>query len=94
MLSMHRVVSAVHSYKVYVWMSPKYKSAAWGNEHNPYIPTEQSKWYRPYRMAEPVTEVEDVKGNKKTIQTVFHPDRKSTRLNSSHEIPSRMPSSA
>ena len=50
-----------------------YQYAAWGNEHNPYIPTEQSKWYRPYRMAEPVTEVEDVKGNKKSIQTVFTP---------------------
>ena len=29
------------------------------------------------------------------LVTVYHvPDRKSTRLNSSHEIPSRMPSSA
>ena len=28
------------------------------------------------------------------IQTWLVPDRKSTRLNSSHEIPSRMPSSA
>ena len=30
----------------------------------------------------------------RTIPEIFASDRKSTRLNSSHEIPSRMPSSA
>ena len=29
-----------------------------------------------------------------TMEDMIHQDRKSTRLNSSHEIPSRMPSSA
>ena len=31
---------------------------------------------------------------KTTLGSLLRPDRKSTRLNSSHEIPSRMPSSA
>jgi hypothetical protein len=50
-----------------------YQYAAWGNQHNPYISTEQDKWYRPYRMSSPVSEVEDVKGNKAPITTVFTP---------------------
>ena len=33
-------------------------------------------------------------GKKSIREVVVHQDRKSTRLNSSHEIPSRMPSSA
>ena len=43
----------------------------------------------------PITNVEvsDTLGNTKNGTIVFE-DRKSTRLNSSHEIPSRMPSSA
>ena len=38
----------------------------------------------------------DMEGNTQTVEAIktIIPDRKSTRLNSSHEIPSRMPSSA
>nr|UHK03863.1 MAG: ORF1 [Torque teno midi virus] len=50
-----------------------YQYAAWGNNHNPYIPTEQNKWYRPYRMATVITKVKNVKDQNIDIQTTFSP---------------------
>nr|UHK03908.1 MAG: ORF1 [Torque teno midi virus] len=50
-----------------------YQYAAWGNQHNPYIPTENDKWYRPYRMSSPVTKVKNVKDQDVDITTKFTP---------------------
>nr|UHK03850.1 MAG: ORF1 [Torque teno midi virus] len=45
-----------------------YQWAGWGNMHNPHVPT-SSQWYEPYNRAENITEVENAKGEKVTIQT-------------------------
>ena len=56
------------------------------------LPDEVSNWQKMESIAQNVFS----KANFKEIRTpIFEAtDRKSTRLNSSHEIPSRMPSSA
>lgn len=49
-----------------------YQNAAWGNRHNPITPTETDKWYRPHRIAAPITSV-TYKGRTESITTKFSP---------------------
>ena len=50
--------------------------------------------FKPVKNAREITEADLDHYLRKTDDQVITQDRKSTRLNSSHEIPSRMPSSA
>ena len=73
--------------------------------HGHLVAAEEARWQfdlervvfvpagRPWQKPVGVTPAED-RYLMTVIATATNPDRKSTRLNSSHEIPSRMPSSA
>ncbi len=50
-----------------------YQYAAWGNSNNPYIPTEQDKWYVPTPNFAIVTEVKNAKGEIVKITTHLTP---------------------